>query len=572
MSNWYYYNKNGEKIGPISVSALKELTQQGLITRETVIENQGGRSSTAGQINGLTFPDAASPDKGRVAPPATGEIYGVSSPSVPTRPAGMAIEIFLNGMTRTVTQQEFFNLAAQGIINPQTPVRINGTPGTAGNVRGIVFGQPRTMGEPNPFAQSAVAPANTGFTPLPQQPFQQGAVPGYSAFTGGQAHAPASGYDYKSIAAAHRLATWSILVFILSHSITRWLYAVDLDSVRDGIVRLQDGIFLAVLSLVVGFSSHCMVRLAKLLHFKVGTIVVLAICLPLPLLCLIPLFTVYIRAGKVLKQAGYKVGFIGVNMQRFNGVPVIERAKAPHWIAAVSITVTLLMVYGIVTTQANKINRAYDKIVASEEERKQEADAEDRRTRESLARKLEPIAEAGRKQESDAEEREVQEFVSKMPPVPLRNTYRNNEIGFSFRYPGDWQEIPLTTSEIMEGFCVKATGQPKKDGSSPNLRVVLTEGGDETVFKASKVKFQASLESRFRNVSIKDFGIKTINGKKFLFHHSQVTMGEALHLEMLQLFFLHTDKTLVVTIADGPTNFGKNRAVFDSIISSFKFD
>ena len=57
MTNWHYYNQNGEKIGPISVSALKELTRQGLITRETIIENQDGRSSAAGKVNGLTFPE-----------------------------------------------------------------------------------------------------------------------------------------------------------------------------------------------------------------------------------------------------------------------------------------------------------------------------------------------------------------------------------------------------------------------------------------------------------------------------------------------------------------------------------
>jgi len=57
MTNWHYYNQNGEKIGPISVSALKELTRQGLITRETIIENQDGRSSAAEKVNGLTFPE-----------------------------------------------------------------------------------------------------------------------------------------------------------------------------------------------------------------------------------------------------------------------------------------------------------------------------------------------------------------------------------------------------------------------------------------------------------------------------------------------------------------------------------
>lgn len=57
MANWHYYNSKGEKVGPISVSALKALTQQGLITRDTVIENHTGRTAKAGEVNGLTFPE-----------------------------------------------------------------------------------------------------------------------------------------------------------------------------------------------------------------------------------------------------------------------------------------------------------------------------------------------------------------------------------------------------------------------------------------------------------------------------------------------------------------------------------
>ena len=56
MANWYYRNKNNEKVGPISTNALKALAAQGLITPETVIENSNGRSAKAGRVNGLTFP------------------------------------------------------------------------------------------------------------------------------------------------------------------------------------------------------------------------------------------------------------------------------------------------------------------------------------------------------------------------------------------------------------------------------------------------------------------------------------------------------------------------------------
>ena len=410
MANWYYYTKSGEKIGPISSSTLKALTRQGLVTRETIIENQNGRSSAAGQVNGLTFPESAPPDKGNIAPPTTGEIYGVASPkpSTPTRPSAaqptnMAIEIILNGTTKTVTQQELFNLAAQGIINPQTPVSINGNLGTVGGIKGIAFGQPRTTVASTPFAQSTTPQANAGFTPqqpfqqgtgyssLPQQPFQQGTgyspqpqqpfqqgigyspLPqqpfqqgtgyspqpqqpfqqgtGYSPFPVGRVPVTAQGYDYRYIASAHRLSTWSIIIFILVNAIARGLLAASDSLVSEGAELTGGDVFAGLLLLggiglalgTAGFSSFCMIRLAKSLQFGVGSIVLLAICLPLPGLCFVPLFVVYFRAASVLKQAGYKVGFIGADMQRFNNRPVTESAKAPYWIIAVSIVVALLL-------------------------------------------------------------------------------------------------------------------------------------------------------------------------------------------------------------------------------------
>lgn len=100
MANWHYYNKNGEKVGPISVAALKALVQQGLITRETLIENHTGRTVLAGEVNGLAFPEAA--PKVAVDPIATapmtagGEVYGLSSPqpamaSPPVTPVQSAV-------------------------------------------------------------------------------------------------------------------------------------------------------------------------------------------------------------------------------------------------------------------------------------------------------------------------------------------------------------------------------------------------------------------------------------------------------------------------------------------------
>ena len=87
MANWYYYNSNGEKIGPISVTTLKELSQQGIITRETKIENHVGRAALAGQVNGLTFPEPTPFGEHPVAPPISEEVYGFAlAPPVEVKP------------------------------------------------------------------------------------------------------------------------------------------------------------------------------------------------------------------------------------------------------------------------------------------------------------------------------------------------------------------------------------------------------------------------------------------------------------------------------------------------------
>ena len=79
MANWYYYNKNGERVGPIKTEVLKLLAQQGIITRETVVENTNGRSAIAGSMNGLAFPDAMpTKPETETTPSDANEVYGIA--------------------------------------------------------------------------------------------------------------------------------------------------------------------------------------------------------------------------------------------------------------------------------------------------------------------------------------------------------------------------------------------------------------------------------------------------------------------------------------------------------------
>lgn len=61
MSSWMYYNKTGERIGPISTQTLEELVRLGLITRKTKLENSDGDVIVAGNVD-LPFPGPPSQD------------------------------------------------------------------------------------------------------------------------------------------------------------------------------------------------------------------------------------------------------------------------------------------------------------------------------------------------------------------------------------------------------------------------------------------------------------------------------------------------------------------------------
>lgn len=61
MSTWFYYDNNGQKQGPITGGRLKGLAKAGLISPETKIETEDGKTARAGKVKGLTFLDPTLP-------------------------------------------------------------------------------------------------------------------------------------------------------------------------------------------------------------------------------------------------------------------------------------------------------------------------------------------------------------------------------------------------------------------------------------------------------------------------------------------------------------------------------
>ena len=61
MANWFYYNENGEKVA-VTGGQLKGLAKAGVITPDTVVETEEGKTAPARKVKGLTFGEPTQPE------------------------------------------------------------------------------------------------------------------------------------------------------------------------------------------------------------------------------------------------------------------------------------------------------------------------------------------------------------------------------------------------------------------------------------------------------------------------------------------------------------------------------
>jgi len=85
---WHYYDKNGEKQGPISGGQLKGLAKAGLITPETIIETETGKTALARKVKGLVFAEAVqtAPTSVLSTPPDVGNPFTATLSAVTNPP------------------------------------------------------------------------------------------------------------------------------------------------------------------------------------------------------------------------------------------------------------------------------------------------------------------------------------------------------------------------------------------------------------------------------------------------------------------------------------------------------
>ena len=87
MSIWHYYTTTNEKQGPFSSTELKQLALNGVITPETIVENDSGKRAVAHKVKGLVFMND------RMEPEISIESDSVQAQSHPPIPTAIPIPV-----------------------------------------------------------------------------------------------------------------------------------------------------------------------------------------------------------------------------------------------------------------------------------------------------------------------------------------------------------------------------------------------------------------------------------------------------------------------------------------------
>jgi len=94
MTNFFYTDTNGQKVGPVSEGQLRVLAAQGIIGQHTPLETDTGYQGVAGQIPGLFVAAPHTPSQTPVLPPYSQGHAPAPAPGVPgTTTASMILGI-----------------------------------------------------------------------------------------------------------------------------------------------------------------------------------------------------------------------------------------------------------------------------------------------------------------------------------------------------------------------------------------------------------------------------------------------------------------------------------------------
>jgi hypothetical protein len=267
MANFFYYDNNGVKQGPVSSSQLKSLTKLGTIVPNTVIETQDGKQARAEKVKGLSFEPV-------IPPPITAS---VTPPPLPTQSTGFISPAF-QAQNNTNPFAQFGN---QPLSNQSTGFDFSGL-----NLESANYTFPQST--PDPFAQ----------------------------LTSGIPAQPRSTYAARS----NNLAT----IAFRQHMLINTLSAIILLGIvirivtRTGIAPEVSFILASVyFALILIWAPFITFVLRKSLGGSTFVSILLCPACILPIGNWVYLWCLSSLATTKLRKAGYEVGFWGADMAQF---------------------------------------------------------------------------------------------------------------------------------------------------------------------------------------------------------------------------------------------------------------
>jgi hypothetical protein len=267
MANYFYYDSNGVKQGPVSASQLKSLTKFGTIVPNTVIETQDGKQARAENVKGLSFEP--------VLPPPM--VTGIAPPPLPTQSSGFT-DPFYSVQNDANPFAQFGN---QSFSN-QTPDFDFSDMNL--ELSGYTFPQ----STPDPFVQPS-----PGFPAQPRSTYSIG------------------GNKLATIAFRQHMLIITLYGMILFGTTTRIVIRV---CVAPEVAFLLTSIHIALLLIWAPFITFIMRKslggstFASILLCPVGL---------LPVLSWVYWWSLSRQATVKLRKAGYEVGFWGADMSQF---------------------------------------------------------------------------------------------------------------------------------------------------------------------------------------------------------------------------------------------------------------
>ena len=192
---------------------------------------------------------------------------------------GCRIVVFLDGVEQTITKKQLRDLAAQGIIEPDTLVYLNDEPVPAEKIGGITFKQQLIKEQKRQFEENR--------------------------------------YNFKRIAAAQKLVVMVAAPLILVNIILNIIFIRTAGQIPGGILIVMGlcalGISIFAIYSIDNLARSCRVGLFTRLLFMILLMIGMSMsCVSIIIL----LFTNWM-AIDILREEGFDVGFLGVDLEPF---------------------------------------------------------------------------------------------------------------------------------------------------------------------------------------------------------------------------------------------------------------